>query len=72
MLCHGPAVAPDTFVVSSAVLAGDVRVGPGSVIDYSALIVSSDTPVDPGVGGGSTSSPPAARRLARPCAARSK
>lgn len=40
-----PAVAPDAFVASSAVLAGDVRIGPGSVIDHGALIVSTGTPV---------------------------
>jgi len=48
MLSHGPAVAPDAFVASSAVLAGDVRVGPGSVIDHGALIVGTGTPVELG------------------------
>jgi len=48
MPSHGPAVAPDAFVASSAVLAGDVRVGPGSVIDHGALIVSTGSPVELG------------------------
>jgi carbonic anhydrase/acetyltransferase-like protein (isoleucine patch superfamily) len=45
---HDPAVAPDAFVASSAVLEGDVRVGPGCVIDHGALIVSTGTPVELG------------------------
>lgn len=43
-----PVVAPDAFVASSAVLVGDVRVGPASVIDHGALIVSTGAPVELG------------------------
>jgi len=39
------AIAPDAFVAPTAVVVGDVRIGPGSVIDHGALIVSSGTPV---------------------------
>ena len=39
-----PVVAPDAFVASSAVLAGDVRIGPAAVIDHGALIVSARRP----------------------------
>jgi len=42
-----PVAAPDAFVASSAVLAGDVRVGPGTVIDHGALIAAAaGVPVD--------------------------
>jgi carbonic anhydrase/acetyltransferase-like protein (isoleucine patch superfamily) len=40
-----PVVAPDAFVASTAVLVGDVRIGPATVIDHGALIVSSGAPV---------------------------
>jgi carbonic anhydrase/acetyltransferase-like protein (isoleucine patch superfamily) len=40
-----PVVAPDAFVASSAVLVGDVRIGPGAVIDHGALIVSTGAPI---------------------------
>jgi carbonic anhydrase/acetyltransferase-like protein (isoleucine patch superfamily) len=43
-----PVVAPDAFVASSAVLVGDVRIGPGAVIDHGALIVSTGAPVELG------------------------
>jgi len=43
-----PVVAPDAFVASSAVLVGDVRVGPGTVIDHGALVVSTGAPVELG------------------------
>jgi carbonic anhydrase/acetyltransferase-like protein (isoleucine patch superfamily) len=43
-----PVVAPDAFVASSAVLAGDVRIGPAAVIDHGALIVSTGAPVELG------------------------
>jgi len=45
---HGPVVAPDAFVASSAVLVGDVRIGPAAVIDHGALIVSSGAPIELG------------------------
>ncbi|MDR0342928.1 MAG: hypothetical protein LBI49_07355, partial [Nocardiopsaceae bacterium] len=41
-----PVIAPDAFVASSAVLVGDVRIGPGAVIDHGALIVSTGAPVE--------------------------
>jgi carbonic anhydrase/acetyltransferase-like protein (isoleucine patch superfamily) len=41
-----PVVAPDAFVASSAVLAGDVRIGPAAVIDHGAIIVSTGAPAD--------------------------
>lgn len=47
-MSRDPVVAPDAFVASSAVLVGDVRVGPGSVIDHGALIVSTGTPIEIG------------------------
>lgn len=40
-----PVVAPDAFVAASAVLVGDVRIGPATVIDHGALIVSTGAPV---------------------------
>jgi len=43
-----PVVAPDAFVASSAVLVGDVRIGPAAVIDHGALIVSTGAPVELG------------------------
>lgn len=43
-----PVVAPDAFVASSAVLVGDVRIGPATVIDHGALIVSTGAPVELG------------------------
>lgn len=43
-----PVVAPGAFVASSAVLAGDLRVGPGAVIDHGALIVSTGAPIELG------------------------
>jgi carbonic anhydrase/acetyltransferase-like protein (isoleucine patch superfamily) len=43
-----PVVAPDAFIASSAVLVGDVRVGPGAVIDHGVVIVSSGAPVELG------------------------
>src|SRR5215469_5185128 len=45
---HGPIVAPDAFVASSAVLVGDVRIGPAAVIDHGALIVSTGATVELG------------------------
>jgi carbonic anhydrase/acetyltransferase-like protein (isoleucine patch superfamily) len=43
-----PVVAPDAFVASSAVLVGDVHVGPGAVIDHGAIIVGTGAPVELG------------------------
>jgi carbonic anhydrase/acetyltransferase-like protein (isoleucine patch superfamily) len=43
-----PVVAPDAFVASSAVVVGDVRIGPGTVIDHGALIVGTGAPVELG------------------------
>src|SRR6185437_7281886 len=43
-----PVIAPDAFVASSAVLAGDVRIGPGAVIDHGALLVATGAPVEVG------------------------
>jgi carbonic anhydrase/acetyltransferase-like protein (isoleucine patch superfamily) len=43
-----PVVAPDALVASSAVLVGDVRIGPATVIDHGALIVSTGAPVEVG------------------------
>ena len=43
-----PVVAPDAFVASSAVLVGDVRIGPAAVIDHGALIVSTGAPIELG------------------------
>ena len=43
-----PVVAADAFVASSAVLVGDVRIGPAAVIDHGALIVSTGSPVELG------------------------
>lgn len=45
---RGPVVAPDAFVASSAVLVGDVRIGPAAVIDHGALIVGTGAPVELG------------------------
>jgi carbonic anhydrase/acetyltransferase-like protein (isoleucine patch superfamily) len=45
---EGPVVAADAFVAGSAVLAGDVRIGAGCVIDHGALIVSTGAPVELG------------------------
>jgi carbonic anhydrase/acetyltransferase-like protein (isoleucine patch superfamily) len=43
-----PVVAPDAFIASSAVLVGDVRIGPATVVDHGALIVSTGAPVELG------------------------
>src|SRR5215469_12998194 len=43
-----PVVAEDAFIASSAVLVGDVRIGPAAVIDHGALIVSTGAPVELG------------------------
>jgi len=43
-----PVIAPDAFVASSAVLAGDVRIGPGTVIDHGVLLVATGAPVEVG------------------------
>ena len=45
---HDPVVAPDAFIASSAVLAGDVRVGPAAMVDHGALIISTGAPVELG------------------------
>src|SRR5690242_11613039 len=43
-----PVVAPDAFVASSAVLVGDVRIGPAAVVDHGVLIVSTGAPIELG------------------------
>jgi carbonic anhydrase/acetyltransferase-like protein (isoleucine patch superfamily) len=45
---HDPVVAPDALIASSAVLAGDVRVGPATVVDHGALIISTGAPIELG------------------------
>ena len=45
---HDPVVAPDAFIASTAVLAGDVRIGPAAVIDHGALIVATGAPISVG------------------------
>lgn len=40
-----PDVAADAFVASSAVVVGDVRIGPGCVIDHGALVISTGAPI---------------------------
>ena len=44
----GPVIAGDAFVAASAVVAGEVRVGPGCVIDHGACIVGTGAPVELG------------------------
>jgi len=48
---HEPVIASDAFIASSAVLVGDVRIGPGVVIDHGALIISTGAPVELGARG---------------------
>lgn len=40
----------ETFVASSAVLSGDVRLGPGCVIDHGAVLVAAGAPIELGRG----------------------
>lgn len=42
---HDPVVAPDAFIGPTAVLAGDVRVGPAAVVDHGALIIAVGAPI---------------------------
>ena len=47
---HGPVVAADAFIASSAVLVGDVRIGSGVVVDHAAVILSAGPPIELGAG----------------------
>jgi carbonic anhydrase/acetyltransferase-like protein (isoleucine patch superfamily) len=43
-----PTIAADAFVASSALIVGDVRVGPGCVVDHGAVIVATGPPIELG------------------------
>lgn len=45
---YGPIIAADARVASSSTVSGDVRIGPGSVVDHAAVIVATGAPVSLG------------------------
>lgn len=47
---HLEQASSEPYVASSAVLAGDVRLGPGCVIDHGAVLTASDAPIELGSG----------------------
>ena len=43
---RNPTISTDAFVASSALIAGDVRIGPRCVIDHGAMIIATGSPVE--------------------------
>jgi carbonic anhydrase/acetyltransferase-like protein (isoleucine patch superfamily) len=41
-----PAIAADAIVAASAVVVGDVRIGPGCVVDHGAMIIATGAPIE--------------------------
>jgi carbonic anhydrase/acetyltransferase-like protein (isoleucine patch superfamily) len=41
-----PTISADAFVAASAIIAGDVRIGPGCVVDHGAMIIAAGAPIE--------------------------